>query len=128
MTIYLHSAGCGPFHHGFFHPMESFSIPRSVMVKLESIHYSSGGSAMATPTYAVYNPVTLEIIGEAPQHTEDDVRRAMKRAHESTVSWASDREARRASLRQIAGLVRSDAGRLGRILSLEQGKVLAEAI
>ena len=83
---------------------------------------------MATPTYAVYDPATLEIIGEAPQHTEDDVRRAIKRAQESTVSWASDREARRAALRQIAGLVRSDAGRLGRILSLEQGKVLAEAI
>src|SRR5699024_5589253 len=43
-------------------------------------------------------------------------------------AWAVDREARRAALRTIAGLVRRDTDRLGRLLSLEQGKVLAEAI
>ena len=83
---------------------------------------------MAAPTYAVYDPATLEIIGEAPQHTEDDVRRAISAAQASSVSWAADREARRTALRTIAGHIRRDADRLGRILSLEQGKVLAEAV
>ena len=83
---------------------------------------------MAAPTYAIYDPATLEIIGEAPQHTEDDVRQAISRAQDINTAWAADREARRAALHTIAGLVRRDADRLGRLLSLEQGKVLAEAI
>src|SRR5699024_12757303 len=50
MTIYLHSAGCGPFHHGFFHPVEGCSMPRSVVVKLESIHDSSGDGGRGSPS------------------------------------------------------------------------------
>src|SRR5699024_6348424 len=88
----------------------------------------SGGSAMRAPTYAVYDPATLEIIGKAPQHTKDDVRQAIGRAQDNSADWAADREARRTALRTIAGLVRRDADRLGRLLSLEQGKVLAEGI
>lgn len=83
---------------------------------------------MSAPTYAVYDPATLELVGEAPQHTEEDVRQAISQAQQASTSWAADREVRRAALRQIAALVRNDAERLGRLLSLEQGKVLAEAI
>lgn len=83
---------------------------------------------MSAPTYAVYDPATLELVGEAPQHTEEDVRQAIRQAQQASTSWAADRESRRAALRQIATLIRDDAERLGRLLSLEQGKVLAEAI
>ncbi|OAV62098.1 aldehyde dehydrogenase family protein [Enteractinococcus helveticum] len=83
---------------------------------------------MSAPTYAVYDPATLELVGEAPQHTEEDVRQAIRHAQQASTSWAADRESRRAALRQIATLIRDDANRLGRLLSLEQGKVLAEAI
>ncbi len=83
---------------------------------------------MTAPTYAVYDPATLEVVGEAPQHTEDDVRDAISQAERASIGWAADREARRGALRQIAALIRQDADRLGRLLSLEQGKVLTEAI
>ncbi len=83
---------------------------------------------MTAPTYAVYDPATLEVVGEAPEHNENDVREAIRQAEQASRSWAADREARRAALRQIAELIRNDADRLGRLLSLEQGKVLAEAV
>jgi len=83
---------------------------------------------MSASTYAVYDPATLDLVGEAPQHTEEDVRQAIRQAQQASTSWAADREIRRAALREIANLVRVDAERLGRLLSLEQGKVLAEAI
>lgn len=83
---------------------------------------------MSAPTYAVYDPATLELVGEAPQHTEEDVRQAIAQAQQASTNWAADRDSRRAALRQIATLIRDDADRLGRLLSLEQGKVLGEAI
>src|SRR5690625_3091633 len=83
---------------------------------------------MSASTYAVYDPATLDLVGEAPQHTEEDVHQAIRQAQQASTSWAADREIRRAALREIANLVRMDAERLGRLLSLEQGKVLAEAI
>ncbi|GER22772.1 aldehyde dehydrogenase [Zafaria cholistanensis] len=83
---------------------------------------------MPHAAYDVLDPATLEVVGQAPEHTEDDVRTAIGTARAAAAPWAADREARRATLRGMAELVRADTERLGRILSLEQGKVLAEAI
>lgn len=83
---------------------------------------------MASPAYDVFDPATLDVVGQAPEHTEADVQQAVEAAQAAARNWALDREARRHAMRQIAQLVRNDAPRLGRILSLEQGKVLAEAI
>lgn len=83
---------------------------------------------MTSSTYAVYDPATLEIVGEAPQHTEADVRRAITAAKKASYDWSTSRAARRSALQQIANLIRNDAERLGELLSREQGKVLSEAI
>ncbi|MFL4473388.1 aldehyde dehydrogenase family protein [Paeniglutamicibacter sp. MACA_103] len=83
---------------------------------------------MAAPAYDVFDPATLEVVGQAPEHTEVDVQRAIDAAKGAARAWGADREARRQALREAARLVRSDADRLGRILSLEQGKVLGEAV
>lgn len=83
---------------------------------------------MSTTAYDVYDPATLELVGQAPDHTEEDVRAAVAAANAAAPKWAADREMRRATLRTMAGLIRADVDRLGRLLSLEQGKVLTEAI
>ncbi|QCU77179.1 aldehyde dehydrogenase family protein [Citricoccus sp. SGAir0253] len=81
-----------------------------------------------TATYEVIDPATLEPVGDVPLHQPEDVERAITAAQGAGRAWAADREARRAALRSAADAVDAEAGDLGRILSLEQGKVLAEAV
>ncbi|QEE61428.1 aldehyde dehydrogenase family protein [Salinibacterium sp. dk2585] len=81
-----------------------------------------------TAVYEVIDPATLEVIGVAPDHSEADVAAAVDRAIRAERSWASDREQRRGALRAIAGSIRADEERLARLLSLEQGKVMADAV
>ncbi|MFB0833665.1 aldehyde dehydrogenase family protein [Arthrobacter halodurans] len=83
---------------------------------------------MPNAVYDVTDPATLEVVGQAPEHTESDVRQAVGLARAVAAAWAADRKARRAALHQMADRVLAEADRLGRILSLEQGKVLAEAV
>lgn len=83
---------------------------------------------MREHTYEVYDPATLEVVGEAPHHGEDDVRAAVKAAEQVAAPWAADREARRENLRAIAGAIRADEERLSSLLTREQGKPLAQSI
>ncbi|GAB4100476.1 aldehyde dehydrogenase family protein [Sinomonas halotolerans] len=81
-----------------------------------------------TTTYEVFDPATLEPVGSAPLHDEADVDLAVQRAVAAGPAWAADREARRAALRGAAAALRAKAPGIGRTLSLEQGKVLREAV
>ncbi|GAA2201057.1 aldehyde dehydrogenase family protein [Sinomonas flava] len=81
-----------------------------------------------TTTYEVFDPATLEPVGTAPLHAEADVDRAVGRAVAAGPRWAADRDARRAALRGAAAALRAKAPGIGRTLSLEQGKVLREAV
>lgn len=79
-------------------------------------------------TYAVIDPATLETVGEAPRNSAEDVEQAVFKAIAAKGAWATDLPARREALRKAANAVQGDAEDIGRLLSLEQGKVLAEAI
>ncbi len=81
-----------------------------------------------TATYEVIDPATLEPVGDVPLHQPEDVERAIAAAQQATRAWAADREARRSALRAAADAITAEAEDLGRILSLEQGKVWAEAV
>ena len=83
---------------------------------------------MPVPVYDVLDPATLEVIGQAPEHTENDVHAAIDMARGAARTWAADREVRRGMLRLVAKRIRARAPQLGRLLSREQGKVLMEAI
>ncbi|PQZ94657.1 aldehyde dehydrogenase [Arthrobacter sp. MYb227] len=83
---------------------------------------------MTIPTYDVFDPATLERVGSAPEHTQADVERAIASATSASRAWAADRTARKANLKQTAGLIRTRAAELGSILSREQGKPLREAV
>jgi len=82
---------------------------------------------MAATHYDVLDPATLEVVGQAPEHTEQDVAAAVAAARTAAPGWAGDREARRAALRACAALIRREVNRLATLLSREQGKPLADA-
>lgn len=74
------------------------------------------------------NPATGEAIGLVPVATQEDIFHAAKTAHSGFLAWknvpASDRAA---VLVKTAEILRSKAADIGDILTLEQGKVRAEA-
>ena len=83
---------------------------------------------MTTPTYDVFDPATLELVGSAPEHTEADVVGAIASATGAARAWGADRAARNEILKQAAELIRARANELGALLSREQGKPLREAM
>ncbi|WP_114454736.1 aldehyde dehydrogenase family protein [Halopolyspora algeriensis] len=83
---------------------------------------------MTQDTYEVHDPATLEVVGRAPVHGDQDVREAIAAAQGAARAWAADREARRSALRECAALIRENETELGHLMSREQGKVLAEAV
>lgn len=82
---------------------------------------------MATAHYEVFDPATLEVVGRAPENTQEDVEQAVAAARAAARGWAADRESRRAALRAAAALIRRDLEPLATLLSREQGKPKAEA-
>lgn len=82
---------------------------------------------MTASHYDVLDPATLELVGQAPEHTGQDVEHAVAAARAAAPGWSADREARRSALRAGAALIRRDLDRLSTLLSREQGKPKADA-
>lgn len=79
--------------------------------------------------YEVLDPATREIVGHAPDATVADVDAVVRRADAARRRWKSvPKNDRRTMLRACAAAIRDEEQRLGRILSLEQGKPLGEAV
>jgi len=76
----------------------------------------------------VRNPATGAAIAEVPLATPADLDEALAAAERGFARWrATDAEARGAVLRRAAALLRDRAGRIATLLTVEQGKPLAEA-
>lgn len=80
-----------------------------------------------TSTYIVFDPATLEPVGEAPQHTAADVDERVRAARSALAGWAADEPARRAALWACAEAIRAESAALGELMSREQGKPKREA-
>lgn len=77
---------------------------------------------------AVIDPATGRRIGSVPIATENDMDRAAEAAGRAFLTWRGVPAAERAALlHTIARLIRRDEQRLATILTLEQGKPLAQA-
>jgi alpha-ketoglutaric semialdehyde dehydrogenase len=85
---------------------------------------SSGGAR-----YAIRNPARPnEILGEFADSTEDDARDAVEAAAAAAWVWAEKPAPQRgAVLLRFAQLLEASASELARIVTLEQGKAVAEA-
>ena len=80
-------------------------------------------------TIAVTNPATGEVIGHVAKLGKDETRTAIEAARIAQVEWAARTAKERSTiLRRWFELLIEHKEDLGRILTLEQGKPLAEAI
>lgn len=77
--------------------------------------------------YDVLDPATLDVVGQAPEHSPQDVDRMVERASAALRPWAASHAARTTALRQCAEAIRQDVDQLATLLSREQGKPQAEA-
>jgi succinate-semialdehyde dehydrogenase/glutarate-semialdehyde dehydrogenase len=79
-------------------------------------------------TQPVLNPATGESLGDLPLATAQDLDDALEASQRGFAAWrATAPEARAAVLNRTAALLRERADAIAQILTLEQGKTLAEA-
>lgn len=87
--------------------------------------WCQGGTGRTAP---VVNPATEKAVGEVPLATTEDLDRALDAATEGFKTWRGTPIAERtAVLHAAANLLTERSGAIGRIMTLEQGKPLAEA-
>lgn len=93
-------------------------------------HYIDGQWVEPTGTSGqdVVNPATNAVIGRLGHASREDLDRALEAAGRGFRAWRSVAPFDRAKvLRKAADLVRARADEIGRLLTLEQGKIFAEA-
>jgi succinate-semialdehyde dehydrogenase / glutarate-semialdehyde dehydrogenase len=79
-------------------------------------------------TRPVINPATAEVIAQLPVATASDIAEAADAAHRAWPLWrAMSAYDRAAILKRAAKHIRERADQIGRITTIEQGKVLAES-
>ncbi|AHI99811.1 NAD-dependent succinate-semialdehyde dehydrogenase [Vibrio parahaemolyticus] len=77
---------------------------------------------------AVTNPATGELLGYAPVSTENGILNGIERAHVAQKEWAAlPAKTRAGMLNRWFQLLLENKADLGRLMTLEQGKPLAEA-
>jgi succinate-semialdehyde dehydrogenase/glutarate-semialdehyde dehydrogenase len=78
--------------------------------------------------FDVTNPANGEVVGSVPDATADDVRAAIEAASAALDDWrATSAQTRARLLRKSADVMRERIDEIGMIMTLEQGKPLAEA-
>lgn len=83
----------------------------------------------AEATFAVVNPATGDELARLPQSSRETARRAVVEAKAAQLAWARVSTWERATLcASIGTAIEAAKDDLARILSMEQGKTLAEAI
>jgi succinate-semialdehyde dehydrogenase / glutarate-semialdehyde dehydrogenase len=76
----------------------------------------------------IRDPASGDLVGEAARGGRDDARRALEAAYSAQPGWAATPAAERAGLlHRAAALVRERSWEIARVLTLEQGKPLADA-
>ncbi|TCJ19674.1 NAD-dependent succinate-semialdehyde dehydrogenase [Rubrobacter taiwanensis] len=84
--------------------------------------------AASGKTFEVTNPATGEVIATLPDGGREDMRRAVDAAASAQPEWGESLAAERSAiLQRVARTMRERSEELGRIMTLEQGKPLAEA-
>jgi succinate-semialdehyde dehydrogenase / glutarate-semialdehyde dehydrogenase len=80
------------------------------------------------PTQPVVNPADGSVLGHLPRGTPADIERALDAAQRAFRAWRHESPLKRSEiLRRAAQLTRERAAQIGRNITLDQGKPLAEA-
>ncbi|MBE8604365.1 MULTISPECIES: NAD-dependent succinate-semialdehyde dehydrogenase [Vibrio] len=98
------------------------------MLNIKNQHLLSFMVTEANNAVAVTNPATGELIGHAPISSETELESAIERAHVAQKEWAKiPAKSRAALLRGWHQLILENKEDLARLMTIEQGKPLAEA-
>ncbi|MBB2943939.1 succinate-semialdehyde dehydrogenase/glutarate-semialdehyde dehydrogenase [Actinoplanes lutulentus] len=90
--------------------------------------YIDGSFLSDRPTVPVLNPATEEVIGQVPLATPEDLDQAIAAAVRAFATWRDTPIAERTRiLLKAADLLVSRADHVARVMTIEQGKPLAEA-
>ncbi|WP_243716142.1 aldehyde dehydrogenase family protein [Actinomadura darangshiensis] len=93
----------------------------------ENFSMTIGGQAVTAPgTFGVIDPATGEVAEQAPDASREQLDAAMAAAQAAYPEWRRDESARRKALLAAADVLFARSEEIGRILTLEQGKPLAE--
>ena len=77
----------------------------------------------------IVNPATDEVVGKLPHATKADLDLALQSAQRAFQTWRKSSPLERSKvLRKVAELARARANDIGRNITLDQGKPLAEAV
>jgi succinate-semialdehyde dehydrogenase/glutarate-semialdehyde dehydrogenase len=80
-------------------------------------------------TEPVVNPASGEVLGQLPHASREDLERALKAAQRAFENWKKSSPLdRSAILRKVAELARERSEAIGRNITLDQGKPLAESV
>lgn len=78
--------------------------------------------------YATVNPYTGELVKKFPDATDAEVQKAIENAHNTFLTWRGTSFAERSKvLQNAANLLRKNADDYAKYLTLEMGKIFAEA-
>jgi len=92
---------------------------------IDGVFVESGGRK----TEPVVNPATGEVLGHLPHATREDLGRALAAAQRAFQTWRKTSPLERSGiLRKVAQLARERAEAIGRNITLDQGKPLAESV
>ncbi|MEZ8694271.1 NAD-dependent succinate-semialdehyde dehydrogenase [Vibrio splendidus] len=98
------------------------------MLNIKNQHLLSFMVTEANNAVAVKNPATGELVGHAPISSQAELANAIERAHVAQKEWAKVlAKSRAASLHRWHQLILENKEDLARIMTIEQGKPLAEA-
>lgn len=85
--------------------------------------------AQGRRTQAVHDPATLHLLGQLPWAEAEDVEAAVQAAHAAFAGWRRVSPLERSDLlRRVAALARERAPEIGRAMTLDNGKPLADAV
>ncbi len=87
-----------------------------------------GQQVAASKTFAVLNPATEEVCGEAPDCSREQLELAIDAADKALPAWRLDFGKRRQVLLDCADKLRAHAEELAVVLTMEQGKPLPRAV
>src|ERR1700709_291343 len=80
-------------------------------------------------TLAVTSPVTGADIGRLKEHTADEAKAAIDRAHEAFLEWRAVPAPKRGELIRLLGEeLRASKAALGRLVSIEVGQITSEGL
>ena len=87
-------------------------------------HWVEHGSSVLD----VHNPATGDVVGSVPTTSRAMVRNAIDAAYRALAFWSGIAAGQRAELlTRVATRIRNDVDQLAHVLTMEQGKPLAEA-